>query len=772
MDHERINNIPDIIKASDRWICMKLLPDKLRPGYDKKNPVNPFTGYNASSTDPATWGSFQQANNAIEKFNCDGIGFVLGDGVFGVDIDNCVVNGQIDPEAQKIIDQLDSYTEFSLSGNGIHILAFGEKPDWFKRCKLENFNGNGSCLEIYDGSRYFVMTGKRHGDRSMRNASTDLESLAKKYWSDEVPERKPLYANTIGISGHEMGFSDEDVIIRAKNAKDGESFNDQFNGANPISNGDVSANDLSFCSKIARFTKDSNQIDRIFRRSKRIRPKWDEVHYSTGETYGEHTVQIAIEGTQRIQRGPLDWKAIERPLTDLDVAREFSAIMTDKLAYSDARGWLSFDGKLWLEDGHQAYKLLSSHIDGICNEAGHAIANAQSDQQKTVAQRFSREAHKLRSTNRIEACLKLAKHELHVHDDKFDTQFEMLNAPDGAIDLKTGQIRPAKPEDYCTAMTGCGIVSDEKAKQLWLDFLSKVTDGDEEYQQYLQVVMGQALIGKVYRENLIIAHGSGGNGKSTFFNAIFKVCGTYAMGIDPDVLLATRKNNDPSLASLKGKRFVLASETEEGQRFSTAQLKRICSTDSITARRLYHDPDTFQPSHLMVMFTNHLPRVGGTDLGTWSRITVLPFNHKWDRESQDVILDYATILFEQAGSAILQWLIDGAKQFLKTGGALPYCTALEAATDDYRLSEDWLMNFISESCEEAHNGRCGAQILYQAYRDWAILNGEHVRSQHDFNNAMIAKGFNKIAPKNRKTWQGIELKDNDYDQQMQDTFGP
>ena len=168
--------------------------------------------------------------------------------------------------------------------------------------------------------------------------------------------------------------------------------------------------------------------------------------------------------------------------------------------------------------------------------------------------------------------------------------------------LKTGKVRQARPNDYHTMVTGCGLDYTEPGLCLWQNFIEQITNGDVEYQHYLQEAMGQLIIGKTLSENLIIAWGSGGNGKSTFFNTLIKVCGTYATGMDPDILLASRQNKEPALMALKGKRFVLASETEEGQRLSTAQLKKIASTDQITGRKLYHEQVTFQPSHTMVIF--------------------------------------------------------------------------------------------------------------------------------------------------------------------------
>ena len=161
---------------------MRLKPDYDKPNRLKKIPINPKTGQNASSTNPTTWGNFEQALEALRRFKLAGIGFVLGDGIFGVDIDHCIYEDKIDPQAEQIIDLFNSYTEISLSGEGIHILAFGHKTEGIKDCKYySNFNGRGSDLEIYDHGRYFVVTGNVQILRPMIEATDKVAIVMKRY---------------------------------------------------------------------------------------------------------------------------------------------------------------------------------------------------------------------------------------------------------------------------------------------------------------------------------------------------------------------------------------------------------------------------------------------------------------------------------------------------------------------------------------------------------------------------------------------------------------
>ena len=198
---------------------------------------------------------------------------------------------------------------------------------------------------------------------------------------------------------------------------------------------------------------------------------------------------------------------------------------------------------------------------------------------------------------------------------------------------------------------------------------------------------------------------------------------------------------------------MIAGELEEGRRLSVSTLKQICSTDPITVEEKYGSPETVVPSHSLVLYTNHLPRVGSTDDGTWRRLKVVPFN----TQIAGGIPNYAEKLVEGAGPAILAWSIQGAMMFAENGYRLPIPEAVEEATDEYRQRENWLENFLEECCVMEPDARAPAGELYQTYREWAQRSGDYVRRDVEFSGAMAGKGFKKIAPKNRKTWVGLRI---------------
>jgi putative DNA primase/helicase len=152
------------LRAREQWVNFKLEPSP-KQAKPTKVPYNPHTGGKASSTNPATWAPFQDAMDAYERGGYDGLGYVFSDQdpYTGVDLDNCrdPATGAIEPKAQAIVDRLDSYTEVSPSGTGVHIIVKAKVPPGGNRRDVEWRPGVPGVIEMYDHARFFTMTGQR-----------------------------------------------------------------------------------------------------------------------------------------------------------------------------------------------------------------------------------------------------------------------------------------------------------------------------------------------------------------------------------------------------------------------------------------------------------------------------------------------------------------------------------------------------------------------------------------------------------------------------------
>lgn len=271
------------------------------------------------------------------------------------------------------------------------------------------------------------------------------------------------------------------------------------------------------------------------------------------------------------------------------------------------------------------------------------------------------------------------------------------------------------------------------------------------------MVCGLAAIGKVYLEALIIAYGDGRNGKSTFWNVISRVMGLYSGNISADALtVGCRRNIKPEMAEVKGKRLLIAAELQEGTRLNNSVVKQLCSTDDVFAEKKYKDPFSFTPCHTLVLYTNHLPKVGASDAGIWRRLIVIPFNAKIEGEGD--IKNYAEYLYANAGESILAWVIEGAKKVIDIDYHIPLPKCVSDAIEAYRQENDWLGHFLEERCELGSNLREKSSDLYIAYRNHCADRNEFVRSTTDFYAALDNAGFQKIKPKGWSFITGLRLK--------------
>lgn len=366
-------------------------------------------------------------------------------------------------------------------------------------------------------------------------------------------------------------------------------------------------------------------------------------------------------------------------------------------------------------------------------------------------------AVKRRDTKNIAATLKEARPMLEVEQRNLDADEFMLNTPTLTYDLRQGIKSPMehRPEHFITKQTTVDPSSD--GADIWSAALDTFFLKDADLIDYVQRMVGLSAIGKVYVEALIIAYGEGRNGKSTFWNVIARVLGTYSGNISADMLtVGCRRNVKPELAEAKGKRMLIAAELEEGMRLNTANVKQLCSTDEIYAEKKYKDPFSYTPTHTLVLYTNHLPKVGAIDKGTWRRLIVIPFDAKIEGSAD--IKNYADYLFEKAGGSILTWVIEGARKVIADNYKIEPPQKVRDAIEHYKESNDWLSYFLSERCELDPAYVAKSSEVYNEYRIFCTQVGEFTRSTTDFYTALETVGFERYRDRKGRYIKGLRLK--------------
>lgn len=449
--------------------------------------------------------------------------------------------------------------------------------------------------------------------------------------------------------------------------------------------------------------------------------------------------------------------------SNLAQARIFATQNKGEVLYNAGLGWLVWDGAKFAADeaaAHRRFHILTDSQILLAREELKAAAvegaeNATAKAKQDAAKRFAKFIIAQRFGAAIRATLGEAQHLCNADIEELDKDAFLLNCLSCTVDLKTGERKPNDPADLCTK--SCAADPSDEGADLWRDFVARFTCEDKALADYLQTVAGAAAIGHVYNESLVIAYGSGGNGKSTFFNVLARVLGSYAGTLSADALTTNpNRNKLPELAELRGKRLVLAAELEEGVRLDVSMLKRLCSTDRIHAEPKYKQPFEFAPSHTAVLFTNFLPKVGSSDAGTWSRLVVVPCRASFRGQTSEV-KDYASFLFDHAGGAVLSWIIEGAKRFIDADFKLTPPPCVTEAVKQYRADNDWLGQFLDECCEIREDYSVGAGQLLSAYRGYCQTSHEFTRRTDELKAALEERGFFWKKTKTGNFYYGLRL---------------
>ena len=480
-----------------------------------------------------------------------------------------------------------------------------------------------------------------------------------------------------------------------------------------------------------------------------------------------------------------DFLLMPEDFSDVGQAIVLSREYMDRLRFSPATDYIVFNGSFWEESqpnaqgiaqeltarqleeaeteiqrcmkemsDNGAWAMLAA-MDAKKAMAAFSEAQRRSFEKYERAETYRKYAIKRRDTKYISAALKEARPMIQIEQRVLDADEFLLNLPSGTCDLRTGAVREHNAQDYITKQTAVDPSGD--GMDVWEDALQTFFQGDADLIRYVQEIVGLAAIGKVYIEALVIAYGEGRNGKSTFWNTIARVLGTYSGNMSADTLtVGCKRNVKPELAEAKGKRMIIAAELEEGMRLNTSNVKQLCSTDEIYAEKKYKAPFSYVPTHTLVLYTNHLPRVGAIDQGTWRRLIVIPFNAKIEGKAD--IKNYADFLFKMAGGAVLQWIIEGAKRVIASDYKIAQPRVVQDAIQKYKENNDWLAHFLDDCCEidPAYEAKSGE--VYNTYRSYCNQMGEYARSTTDFYTAIEAADFTRHKTKKGMLIRGFRLK--------------
>lgn len=756
-------SIPAELKASDRWCVWRATPTK-EGTLTKKPFVADGSGKAFSKTTPAHYRPFADAWQAYQADAAvDGIGLVCGEGIVGLDFDNCFrADGTLEPEVAEIVAGLNTYAERSPSKQGVRAFLKGSLPGGKSvKSDLLELMGPPNYVTLtgqhLDGTPTTIADGAEHIPQLLQlvEASKEASKAAKRAAKGKPARTSP--AKQTPATSPAMA-SDDDVLARARRVG-GSTVERLLNGQWEGEYESASQADLALANHLAYAAGPGSegQVERLLLTSGLNRDKWQERR--DGGTYlSEYVLKPAFDGRSDFyddspatavvalpngipSTGPVRLQDIST-LTDIGLARRLVLEAKGSLRYCrESKSWLAWTGKLWKQDDG----LAAAHIaKRVSDQLWREMADLPSDDARRRALPFVKTSSSRRA---VDAAVSLARSEpgIVVSVTELDQHPFLLNVRNGTLNLKTLELLPHTQDHLLTHMAD--VAFDSLATcPTWERFIREVTDGSEELAAFLQRSCGLALSGDVSEQCLWLHYGEGRNGKSTLLTVLTDLLGTYAGPAPMDLLLTKHgrgKEAETQFAGLAGKRLVTTVEADSGVRFSEATVKLLTGGDMVLARRLYEQAWPLKPTWKLHVAANHKPLVKGTDEGIWRRLLLTPWLVRFDgaREDKD-LKDKLRAEF----SGILSWCLYGFARWQQERLAAP--DSVLAATTEYRGENDVLGTWLEECCVRQASAVAEAGDLFRSFKLWADDRGEHAGTATAFGLQLERLGFSKERPSN------------------------
>jgi putative DNA primase/helicase len=755
-----VDSIPTELRPLRRWVCWQY---RIKEGKPRKVPLQPDSR-NAKVNDPSTWSTLDQAHEAARR-NGWGVGIVLGEVepgryLVGVDLDDAYEEGAITPRAARMLAELQSYTEFSPSGKGVHIVAWSAEPPAVLK---------EGGVEIYCDARYFTWTANTLTGRDQIAWRTDELRALRDRIAAESGRAPRKGAQAEQVQAEAAPPPSDDAVQRAA---------DIVAAAWPAQ-GRRNACFLALAGACARGgVAQEVAADLAEAIYERLWPHHPDRHQARAEvraTYGKFAAGGEVTGFTTLSEFVGEVAAAEamralgakprlhvisggregepdllsqRPTDAGNAERLFALHGQDYLYVGDWGCFVVWDGARWIEDKRN---LMLDRVRDTARTLYRQASRLEGDRRIEFAKLSAR----LESQSGAAGALKFAAaiQDSVVLSQDFDSDPFFLNCLNGVVDLRTGELRPHDRKDRMLKLAP--VVYDPEAScPRWEQFLHEVFEPHPDVLPWIQKAIGYSFTGSVREQVFFLCWGRGCNGKGTLLNTLAEMLGDYGLAMDVRALAdAQGRPDSPSehIARLHGARFAKAEEPSDNFVMNESLIKWLTGDDLLRARRLYQNSFEFKPSHKIWLASNPKPVIKGTDVAIWRRVRFIPFEACFLGREDKALRE--KLRAEMPG--VLRWAVEGAVRWYREG--LGDCDTVAEATQAYRDECDQVSRFVTECCYVGPGASCKAKPLYQAYREWVTSGGEHTLSDKKFSARMIDRGFQKKHTETGTVYLGIGL---------------
>jgi putative DNA primase/helicase len=728
----------------------------------------------SSSTDPTAWLSFEEAYRRYQAGGFDGVAYALSadDPFCVVDLDAALD----DAEREEILRSLDSYEEESASGRGQHGWVKATLPGAGKHPRGKGF---------FDSNHWIYPTGVRvPGARPTIEARQhEVEQVLERFFSTAA---KGASAGTASeaTGASELTADDELLLDKARNAKNGGKFRRLYDEGDWSGYDSESEADLALASMLGFWAgPDPDRVARLIQASGLADGKWRRADYA------ERTIGTALKGKTAFYERPADGgestvadsaAGKPRPLsmfpfTDVGNAERLVAYEGENLRYVPGLGWHSWTGQRWAADEDGAVERAAKRIARLTAEAAEK-ARREARQADTLESEgklidaLKKHARTMEFQRSLSAMIKLAGSDLQVlvRQGQLDADPFLLNVANGTVDLRSGELLLPRREHLITKWSQ--VVYDPNARdKLWDQLLAWIDGGyDGTLREYLRLALGYSITGSVQEDLVFLIDGPGGTCKSTAVEPVRLSVGEYGSVTPFDMLVQRRGDqaHPTDLARLVGRRLVTAEEGPKNRALDMAKVKSLSGGTSITARFMRGDFFEYEPVLKLWLVSNYRPRVGAEDTGAWRRLRALPFTNVVPEGDRDERLRGYLKRDPGAQSAVLAWLVSGARDWYERGRLeTPECVLTR--TQEWRRDTDRVGAWLEDECQLDPEAWESSKALQESINGWwktyvQESGWDPPSLMAGLGDELKARGCRPGKEGGTRGWQGIRLRGNGF----------
>lgn len=479
---------------------------------------------------------------------------------------------------------------------------------------------------------------------------------------------------------------------------------------------------------------------------------------------------VALRDLERMARSASSYQPgdtlLDFPLDDAGNAERLVGRYGDRMRHvDDAKselGWYYFNGKIWADNA--TARIVQDQLE-MARAYQDAVADLPDDTPEAAAIKRAHKANaKLCAQDRgMVAMRKLAATfpEINIARTELDADPWVFAAQNGVIDLRTGALRPHSAQDMITRTSPVAYDPDARS-ELWENYLDWLTAGRDDLRQFLQLAVGYTMTGDVREEKLFFIHGPAASGKTTLVEALKVVMGTYSASADFSTFLKGHNVGGPrqDIARLAGARYVSSIEVDQGKSLAEGLVKQMTGGDTITARFLYGTEFEYSATHKLWLVANDAPKVNADDDGLWRRILRIPCDNVVPEGQRDPTLKLRLKDPILTGPAILAWAVEGALRWQQVGH-LTVPETIKAATEDYRESQDPVIDFVKEACLTGEGLRVAFGDLWMAYLGYCKTYQRRPMGKLVFGDRLTSKGFPRARTGGGRYITGLTLAESD-----------